>query len=76
MVKVVETGEVGEKFEYDDSTVVQYGLAETVPSATFKMFVFTGHGVDPWAALRRGGHAPASPHAHIVVIDPQVGSAV
>ena len=42
VVKVVETadGKWAEQFVYDDSTVVQYGLAGMVPSATFKTCVY------------------------------------
>jgi len=74
VVKAVETadGRWVEKFEYDDSTVVQYGLAEDGSIGDVQdVFVFTGHGIDPWAeSPQGGGHAPASPHAHIVVVDP------
>jgi 6-phosphogluconolactonase len=74
VVKVVETadGDWVEKFEYDDSTVVQYGLAGDGSIGDIEdVFVFSGHGVDPWAeSPQGGGHAPASPHAHIVVVDP------
>ena len=74
VVKAVETagGKWTEKFEYDDSTVVQYGLAEDGSIGDVQdVFVFTGHGIDPWAeSPQGGGHAPASPHAHIVVVDP------
>jgi 6-phosphogluconolactonase len=74
VVKAVETadGRWVEKFEYDDSTVVQYGLAQDGSIGDVQdVFVFTGHGIDPWAeSPQGGGHAPASPHAHIVVVDP------
>jgi 6-phosphogluconolactonase len=74
VVKAVETadGKWAERFVYDDSTVVQYGLAEDGSIGDVQdVFVFTGHGIDPWAeSPQGGGHAPASPHAHIVVVDP------
>ena len=34
--------------------------------------VLTGHGVDPNSSPQGGGHAQASPHAHIVVVDPSI----
>lgn len=73
VVKVVETtdGKWVEKFEYDDSTVVQYALADDGSIGEIQdVFVFTGRGVDPNASPQGGGHAQASPHAHIVVVDP------
>jgi 6-phosphogluconolactonase len=73
VVKVIETaeGKWVEKFEYDDSTVVQYGIADdgSITEAQ-DVFVLTGHGLDPNSSPQGGGHAQASPHAHIVVIDP------
>ncbi len=73
VVKVVETadGKWAEKFEYDDSTVVQYGLAEDGSIGDVQdVCVFTGHGTDPNSSPQGGGHSQASPHAHIVVVDP------
>jgi 6-phosphogluconolactonase len=73
VVKVVETadGKWTEKFEYDDSTVVQYGLAEDGSIGEVQdVCVLTGHGTDPNNSPQGGGHAQASPHAHIVVVDP------
>jgi 6-phosphogluconolactonase len=74
VVKVVElaNGKWAEKFEYDDSTTVQYAIASDGSIGDVEdCFVFTGHGKDPWAeSPQGGGHAPASPHAHIVVVDP------
>jgi 6-phosphogluconolactonase len=73
VVKVVETaeGKWVEKFEYDDSTVVQYGLAEDGSIGEIQdVHVLTGYGTDPNDSPQGGGHAQASPHAHIVVIDP------
>jgi 6-phosphogluconolactonase len=74
VVKVVELwdGTWAEKFEYDDSTAVQYAIkADGSIGDVEDCFVFSGHGKDPWAeSPQGGGHAPASPHAHIVVIDP------
>jgi 6-phosphogluconolactonase len=73
VVKAVETadGKWAEKFEYDDSTVVQYGLAEDGSIGDVQdVCVLTGHGTDPNSSPQGGGHAQASPHAHIVVVDP------
>ena len=73
VVKVVETadGRWVEKFEYDDSTVVQYGLAGDGSIGDIQdVCVLTGHGTDPNDSAQGGGHAQASPHAHIVVLDP------
>ena len=73
VVKVVETadGKWVEKFVYDDSTVVQYGLNENGTIGEIQdVFVCTGYGNDPNDSPQGGGHAQASPHAHIVVIDP------
>lgn len=73
VVKAVETadGKWVEKFEYDDSTVVQYGLNEDGSiGEALDVHVLTGYGTDPNDSAQGGGHAQASPHAHIVVIDP------
>jgi 6-phosphogluconolactonase len=74
VVKVVElaNGKWTEKFEYDDSTTVQYAIASDGSIGDVEdCFVFSGHGRDPWAeSPQGGGHAPASPHAHIVVVNP------
>jgi 6-phosphogluconolactonase len=73
VVKAVETagGKWTEKFEYDDSTVVQYGLeADGSIGDVQDVCVLTGHGTDPNSSPQGGGHAQASPHAHIVVVDP------
>jgi 6-phosphogluconolactonase len=73
VVKAVETadGKWVEKFEYDDSTVVQYGLEEDGSIGEVQdVHVLTGYGTDPNDSPQGGGHAQASPHAHIVVIDP------
>jgi len=73
VVKVVETadGKWAEKFEYDDSTVVQYPLEEDGSIGEAQdVFVLTGYGTDPNDSPQGGGHAQASPHAHIVVLDP------
>jgi 6-phosphogluconolactonase len=73
VVKAVETadGRWVEKFEYDDSTTVQYGLeADGSIGAVQDVHVLTGYGTDPNDSPQGGGHAQASPHAHIVVIDP------
>jgi 6-phosphogluconolactonase len=73
VVKAVQTadGKWTEKFEYDDSTVVQYSLAADGSVADVQdVCVLTGHGTDPNSSPQGGGHAQASPHAHIVVVDP------
>lgn len=73
VVKAVETadGRWVEKFEYDDSTTVQYGLeADGSIGEVQDVHVLTGYGTDPNESPQGGGHAQASPHAHIVVIDP------
>ena len=60
-----------EKFEYDDSTVVQYSLNDDGSIGGIQdVHVLTGWGTDPNDSPQGGGHAQASPHAHIVVIDP------
>ena len=60
-----------EKFEYDDSTVVQYGLGDDGSIGPVQdVHVLSGYGTDPNDSPQGGGHAQASPHAHIVVIDP------
>jgi len=73
VIKVVETedGRWVNTFLYDDSTVVQYPLNAdgTIGEAT-DVHVLTGHGNDPNNSPQGGGHAQASPHAHIVVVDP------
>jgi 6-phosphogluconolactonase len=73
VVKAVETadGKWAERFVYDDSTVVQYGIANDGSISDVQdVFVLTGYGTDPNNSPQGGGHAQASPHAHIVVIDP------
>ncbi len=73
VVKVVETaeGKWMEKFEYDDSTVVQYGLNNDGSIGEIQdVYVCAGYGTDPNDSPQGGGHAQASPHTHIVVIDP------
>jgi 6-phosphogluconolactonase len=73
VVKAVEIadGKWVEKFEYDDSTVVQYGLNDDGSIGEVQdVFVCAGHGVDPNDSPQGGGHAQASPHTHIVVLDP------
>jgi len=73
VVKAVQTadGKWVERFEYDDSTVVQYGLeADGSIGEVQDVHVLTGYGTDPNDSPQGGGHAQASPHAHIVVIDP------
>jgi 6-phosphogluconolactonase len=73
VVKAVQTadGKWVERFEYDDSTVVQYGLeADGSIGEVQDVHVLTGYGTDPNDSPQGAGHAQASPHAHIVVIDP------
>jgi 6-phosphogluconolactonase len=73
VVKVVETapGKWAEQFVYDDSTVVQYGLADDGSIGDVQdVCVFIGHGTDPNSSPQGGGHCQSNPHAHIVVIDP------
>jgi len=73
VVKVVQSadGKWTEKFEYDDSTVVQYGVADDGSISDVQdVCVLSGHGTDPNSSPQGGGHCQASPHAHIVVVDP------
>ena len=73
VIKAVETsdGRWANQFVYDDSTVVQYPLnADGSIEPACDCWVFTGHGVDPSNSPQGGGHSQASPHAHIVVVDP------
>ena len=73
VIKVIETesGKWVNTFVYDDSTVVQYPLNAdgTIGEAT-DVCILTGRGVDPSNSPQGGGHPQASPHAHIVVVDP------
>ena len=73
VIKAVETsdGKWVNAFVYDDSTVVQYPLnADGSIEPACDCWVFTGHGKDPNSSPQGGGHSQASPHAHIVVVDP------
>ena len=73
IVKAVETsdGKWVNAFVYDDSTAVQYPLnADGSIEPACDCWVFTGHGKDPNSSPQGGGHSQASPHAHIVVVDP------
>ena len=73
VVKVAETadGKWVNKFEYDDSTVVQYGINNDGSIGDIQdVHVLTGCGTDPNDSPQGGGHAQASPHAHIVKVDP------
>ncbi len=73
VVKVVETtdGKWINTFVYDDSTIAQYPIAEDgTIGEPCDCYVLTGHGMDPNNSPQAGGHAQASPHAHIVVVDP------
>ncbi|MCC8156728.1 MAG: lactonase family protein [Oscillospiraceae bacterium] len=73
VLKAVENsdGTWSNKFVYDDSTTVQYPLnADGSIEPACDCFVFTGHGMDPNSSPQGGGHSQASPHAHIVVVDP------
>lgn len=73
VIKCVETadGKWVNKFVYDDSNTAQYPLNEdgSIGEAC-DVFTFTGHGMDPNGSPQGGGHSQASPHAHIVVVDP------
>jgi 6-phosphogluconolactonase len=73
VIKVYETedGKWINSFVYDDSTVVQYPLnADGSIAEASDVAVLTGHGNDPNSSPQGGGHAQASPHSHIVVVDP------
>lgn len=73
VIKAVETsdGHWKNMFVYDDSTVVQYPVnADGSIEPACDCFVLTGHGMDPNGSPQGGGHSQASPHAHIVVVDP------
>lgn len=73
VIKAVETsdGKWVNAFVYDDSTVVQYPInAGGSLEPACDCYVLTGHGRDPNSSPQGGGHAQASPHAHIVVVDP------
>lgn len=73
VIKVVETedGKWVNSFVYDDSTVVQYPLnADGSIGEATDVDRLTGHGKDPNNSPQGGGHAQASPHSHIVVVDP------
>jgi 6-phosphogluconolactonase len=73
VIKVVETedGRWVNSFVYDDSTVVQYPLnADGSIGEATDVDRLGGHGKDPNSSPQGGGHAQASPHAHIVVVDP------
>ncbi len=73
VIKAVETadGHWVNQFVYDDSTVVQYPIREDGSlGPACDVFVLTGHGLDPNRSPQAKGHAQASPHAHIVKVDP------
>ena len=73
VIKVVETadGHFVNQFVYDDSNVAMYPIDETgAIQPCCDCFQFTGHGMDPNGSPQGGGHSQASPHAHIVVVDP------
>lgn len=73
VIKVIETenGKWVNTFVYDDATVVQYPLnADGSIGEATDVDRFVGHGVDPNSSPQGGGHAHASPHTHIVVVDP------
>ncbi|MGN1003386.1 MAG: lactonase family protein [Oscillospiraceae bacterium] len=73
VIKVIETsdGHWVNQFVYDDSNAAMYPLNEdgSIEPAC-DCFLFTGHGMDPNGSPQGGGHSQASPHAHIVVVDP------
>ncbi|MDH1932194.1 beta-propeller fold lactonase family protein [Pseudomonas plecoglossicida] len=71
--KVVRDPDGGWKtrYEYDDSTVVVYGVEENGQLAQIEdVLVLDGYGTDPNSSPQNGGHAQASPHAHSAVVDP------
>ena len=73
VIKVVETadGHWVNQFVYDDSNVAMYPVNEDGSiEPCCDCFQFTGHGMDPNGSPQGGGHSQASPHAHIVVVDP------
>jgi 6-phosphogluconolactonase len=73
VIKVIETesGKWVNQYVYDDSTVVQYPLnADGSIGEATDVDRFNSHGRDPNNSPQGGGHAQASPHAHIVVVDP------
>ena len=73
VIKVVETadGHWVNQFVYDDSNVAMYPINEDGSiEPCCDCFQFTGHGMDPNGSPQGGGHSQASPHAHIVVVDP------
>ncbi len=73
VIKVVETsdGKFVNQFIYDDSCVAMYPVnADGSIEPACDCQVFTGCGMDPNDSPQGGGHSQASPHAHIVVVDP------
>lgn len=73
VIKVVETsdGHFMNQFVYDDSTVAQYPVnADGSIEPCCDCMVLTGAGMDPNTSPQAGGHSQASPHAHIVKVDP------
>lgn len=73
VIKVVETsdGHFMNQFVYDDSTVAQYPVnADGSIEPCCDCMVLTGCGMDPNTSPQAGGHSQASPHAHIVKVDP------
>ncbi len=73
VIKVVETtdGKWANTFVYDDSTVAQYPLnADGSIEPACDVHVLTGAGMDPNDSPQGGGHSQASPHCHIVKVDP------
>lgn len=73
VIKVVETvdGKWVNQFVYDDSTVAQYPVnADGSIEPCCDCHVLTGAGMDPNTSPQAGGHSQASPHAHIVKVDP------
>ncbi|MGI6072007.1 MAG: lactonase family protein [Lachnospiraceae bacterium] len=73
VIKIVETtdGKFVNQFVYDDACVGMYPINEdgSLEDAC-DCFMLTGHGMDPCPSPQAGGHSQASPHAHIVVVDP------
>ncbi len=73
VIRAVETadGRWVNQYVYDDSTVVQYPVGpDGALEPACDVFVLSGRGTDPNSSPQAGGHAQASPHAHIVKPDP------
>ena len=59
------------EYEYDDSTVCLYPIADTgALTAASDVHVFRGHGIDPGPSPQAGGHAQSGSHIHSAQFDP------